>query len=38
MRETFIGVMPFFVAEMFRVALLLAFPIITLWLPRVLNG
>jgi tripartite ATP-independent transporter DctM subunit len=38
MRETFIGVMPFFVAELFRVALLLAFPILTLWLPRLLSG
>jgi tripartite ATP-independent transporter DctM subunit len=37
MRETFIGVMPFFVAELFRVALLVAFPIVTLWLPRVLQ-
>ena len=38
MRETFIGVMPFFVAELLRVALLLAFPAITLWLPRYLSG
>jgi TRAP-type C4-dicarboxylate transport system permease large subunit len=38
MRETFIGVMPFFVAELFRVVVLLAFPVLTLWLPRVLAG
>jgi TRAP-type C4-dicarboxylate transport system permease large subunit len=38
MRETFIGVMPFFAAELMRVALLLAFPMITLWLPRYLSG
>jgi tripartite ATP-independent transporter DctM subunit len=34
MRETFKGVMPFFCSEMVRVSLLVAFPIITLWLPR----
>jgi tripartite ATP-independent transporter DctM subunit len=38
MIETFIGVLPFFVAELFRVALLLAFPAIALWLPRLLSG
>jgi tripartite ATP-independent transporter DctM subunit len=38
MRETFAGVMPFFFAELCRVALLLAFPALTLWLPRVLAG
>ncbi|SON53559.1 Neu5Ac permease [Hartmannibacter diazotrophicus] len=38
MRETFKGVMPFFFAELIRVALLLAFPAMTLWLPRVLGG
>ncbi|RMH52122.1 MAG: TRAP transporter large permease subunit [Alphaproteobacteria bacterium] len=37
MRETFIGVMPFFLAELFRVALLVAFPALTLWLPAVLR-
>ncbi len=37
MRETFIGVAPFFVAEIFRVALLVAFPALTLWLPRALS-
>ena len=38
MSRTFIGVMPFFGAELLRVALLLAFPSLTLWLPRVLAG
>jgi tripartite ATP-independent transporter DctM subunit len=38
MRETFIGVMPFFVAEITRVAILVSFPTLTLWLPRVLSG
>jgi TRAP-type C4-dicarboxylate transport system permease large subunit len=38
MRETFIGVMPFFLAELFRVALLVSFPAIALWLPRLLSG
>lgn len=38
MIETFKGVAPFFIAEMFRVALLLAFPALTLWLPGVLSG
>ncbi len=38
MRETFKGVMPFFAVEILRVAVLLAFPAITLWLPAVLRG
>jgi TRAP-type C4-dicarboxylate transport system permease large subunit len=38
MSETFKGVMPFFMAEILRVALLLAFPAIVLWLPRFLSG
>src|SRR5690606_2813284 len=38
MRETFMGVMPFFFAELFRVALLVAFPALTLWLPALLSG
>jgi len=38
MSETFKGVMPFFAAELVRVALLVAFPMITLWLPKVLGG
>jgi len=36
MRETFKGVMPFFCSEMVRIALLVAFPGITLLLPRLL--
>ena len=31
------GVMPFLVADVFRLAVLIAFPAITLWLPRVLS-
>jgi tripartite ATP-independent transporter DctM subunit len=38
MRHTFVGVIPFFVAEIVRVGILLAFPVITLWLPRLLSG
>jgi tripartite ATP-independent transporter DctM subunit len=38
MRHTFVGVMPFFVAELLRVVLLVAFPALSLWLPRVLSG
>jgi TRAP-type C4-dicarboxylate transport system permease large subunit len=38
MWETFKGVMPFFGAEILRVAVLLAFPAITLWLPAILSG
>lgn len=38
MAETFKGVMPFFVAELFRVAVLVAFPAIVLFLPRLLSG
>ena len=38
MRDTFIGVLPFFGAEIVRVLMLLAFPAIVLWLPRVLSG
>ncbi|MBL4905990.1 MAG: TRAP transporter large permease [Sneathiella sp.] len=34
MSETFKGVMPFFMAEVVRVVLLISFPVITLWLPR----
>ena len=37
MIETFKGVMPFFAAEVVRVVILVAFPAITLWLPRVLS-
>jgi len=38
MSETFKGVMPFFMAELLRVAVLVAFPGLTLWLPRLLGG
>ena len=38
MSETFRGVTPFFLAELFRVALILAFPALALWLPMVLQG
>ena len=38
MIETFKGVMPFFGAELVRVSLLFAFPVITLWLPTLLTG
>jgi tripartite ATP-independent transporter DctM subunit len=38
MSETFKGVMPFFCAELLRVALLFSFPIISLWLPNMLIG
>lgn len=38
MWDTFKGVAPFFFAELIRVTILLAFPIITLWLPTVLSG
>ena len=37
MSETFKGVMPFFLAELVRVAILLAFPVIVLWLPHILS-
>jgi len=36
MSETFKGVMPFFLAELLRVSLLIAFPMLVLWLPRML--
>ena len=38
MRDTFVGVVPFFIAELFRVVLLLGFPALTLWLPAILSG
>ncbi|MFO7856044.1 MAG: TRAP transporter large permease [Paracoccaceae bacterium] len=37
MSETFKGVMPFFLAELVRVALLLAFPALVLWLPEAIR-
>ena len=38
MSATFIGVSPFFLAEILRVSLLIAFPAITLFLPKLLAG
>ena len=38
MSETFKGVLPFFGAELIRVAILLAFPAISLWLPGLLGA
>ncbi|WMS43521.1 TRAP transporter large permease [Acuticoccus sp. MNP-M23] len=38
MSETFRGVIPFFCAELLRVALLLACPALVLWLPGLLSG
>jgi len=38
MSRTFLGVMPFFFAELLRVALLVAFPGLSLWLPKLLAG
>jgi tripartite ATP-independent transporter DctM subunit len=38
MSETFKGVFPFFLVELVRVALLIAFPAITLFLPHLLKG
>jgi TRAP-type C4-dicarboxylate transport system permease large subunit len=37
MRETFKGVMPFFASEIVRVMLLVAFPAISLFLPRLMG-
>ncbi len=38
MADTFRGVVPFFCAEIVRVALILAFPALALWLPELLSG
>jgi len=38
MSQTFRGVMPFFAAELVRVVLIVAFPVLSLWLPRILSG
>ncbi len=38
MIETFKGVMPFFASDAIRVALILAFPALTLWLPHLVGG
>jgi tripartite ATP-independent transporter DctM subunit len=37
MSETFKGVLPFFLAELVRVSILIAFPAIVLWLPHMLS-
>jgi len=36
--QTFIGVAPFFIAEIIRVVILILFPALTLWLPTLLSG
>jgi TRAP-type C4-dicarboxylate transport system permease large subunit len=38
MGETSLGVLPFFAAELLRVLILVLFPALTLWLPKVLAG
>jgi len=38
MIQTFIGVLPFFFAELIRIVILVAFPALSLWLPKVLIG
>jgi tripartite ATP-independent transporter DctM subunit len=38
MGRIFLGVAPFFVSEMIRVTILVMFPVITLWLPKLLGG
>lgn len=38
MIDTFKGVVPFFLAELVRVALIIAFPALTLWLPTLVGG
>jgi tripartite ATP-independent transporter DctM subunit len=38
MSQTFLGVAPFFASEMVRVALILMFPALSLWLPKLLAG
>ncbi len=38
MSQTFKGVTPFFCAELVRVAILVSFPALTLWLPRLLSS
>ncbi len=38
MSKMFIGVVPFFGAELVRVAVLIAFPALTLWLPTIQTG
>lgn len=38
MSQTFLGVMPFFVAELFRMVLLVMLPVPSPWLPSILAG
>lgn len=38
MRETFKGVIPFFLVELVRLGLLIAFPVLSLWLPHLVRG
>jgi len=38
MIQTFIGVLPFFFAELIRIVILVAFPALSLWLPKALIG
>jgi tripartite ATP-independent transporter DctM subunit len=38
MSQTFLGVLPFFASEMVRVVLILMFPALSLWLPKLLAG
>ena len=38
MRQTFLGVTPFLLAELIRVTLLVLFPAVTLFLPHLLRG
>jgi len=38
MMKIFAGVIPFFLAEIFRVILILMFPALVLWLPGILSG
>jgi tripartite ATP-independent transporter DctM subunit len=38
MGQTFLGVAPFFASEMVRVVLIVYFPAVSLWLPKVLGG
>lgn len=38
MRETFKGVLPFFLMELVRLAILIAFPALSLWLPHLLSS
>ena len=38
MRETFKGVLPFFLMELVRLAILISFPALSLWLPHWLSS